>query len=195
MDTEREIERILEAFPERFSEMDKEGIRSGRYEIRQCTVCGDFMADGFYFEDGTYYCSERCMWEDGISKKDYLAYSYGLAPCDISEEVRALPYPKFRDWCIKNGNEDEAIGYYTEWDCPIDLIDRLNRCRGILNGTRPRDREEALDGFFSYWKEEVLPLYEDDEELLCSFEDALGGASPYRRGSRYMSWEDAIKEA
>lgn len=203
MDTEREIGLILSVFPDRFTEEEKRQIhdaisgRSQGYEIRQCDVCGAFMNEGHYFEDGIYYCSEECMHKDGISDKDYLAYYYGFEPSEISEEVMALPYQDFEWWCMKHGNEDLGTGYYTEWDCPTDLIDRLNKCRRELQDRPvrvPGSRDEALDGFYQYWKEEVLPLYERDGLILESLRDALGNESPYRDEHGFMTWEDAIAE-
>ena len=198
-----EIERIIEAFPERFTEEEKRQIkaavsgRSSGYEIRQCDVCGSYMNMGHYFEDGSYYCSEECMRKDGISEKDQTAYYYGLEPAELSEEVKALPLEDFTKYCEENGSEDESIGYYTEWESPMDLIYRLNQCRRELlaDGVKLPDRKKVLEGFFSYWQEEVLPLYEEDGAILESFEDALNNDSPYSNGKDYISWNDAITEA
>ena len=198
-----EIERIVRKYPERFTEEEKRQIkaavsgRSSGYEIRQCDVCGSYMNMGHYFEDGSHYCSEECMRKDGISEKDQTAYYYGLEPAELSEEVKALPLEDFTKYCEENGSEDESIGYYTEWESPMDLIYRLNQCRKELLESEvnlPEDREEVLEGFFSYWKEEVLPLYEEDGAILESFEDALGNESAYRNVQGFMSWREAIKE-
>ena len=200
-----EIERIIKAFPERFTEKEKRQIkaavsgRSSGYEIRQCDVCCNYMNRGYCFDDGSFYCSEECMEKDGldiIDMKKYTAYYYGLEAEKLSEEVMSLPMPELEAYCKEHRTQD-SFGFYTEWDCPDDLIERLNQCRRELlaDGVKLPDREKVLEGFFSYWQEEVLPLYEEDGAILESFEDALNNDSPYSNGKDYISWNDAITEA
>ena len=38
--------------------------------VRQCTICGDLMLEGYCIEGGTaYYCSDKCMADDNMSKE------------------------------------------------------------------------------------------------------------------------------
>ena len=97
--------------------------------------------------------------------------------------------------CMRNDGVSRILP--ASWDCPDDLIERLNQCRRELlaDGVKLPDRKKVLEGFFSYWQEEVLPLYEEDGAILESFEDALNNDSPYSNGKDYISWNDAITEA
>ena len=132
LDIDDEIEMILARFPDRFTEEEKEDLRSGDCEVRQCSVCGDFMWGGFLFYGGeAYYCSEECMEKDGISWQDYLLYYMGYdpkeCPGEIPEELNAMSDEELHEYSATWDGDSEV--FYTEWEADPDIIDRLNKCR------------------------------------------------------------------
>lgn len=113
--------------PDDFTANDLMNVASGRYEIRKCDICGRFMRSG-YIVDDRYSCSDECR-QKIESDKEYIADYYGIDISDIPENVMSLPYDEFEEWCENHGDEDEAVSYYTEWEAPSDLIDKLNARR------------------------------------------------------------------
>lgn len=133
---DKEIEKVLTRFPERFTEEEKEYLRSDYCEVRQCSECGNFMNAGWTFPDAgdgkPYYCSEECLRKDGISQRDMTLYYYGFAPGDVADDIEGLTDEEVDKWAMENGSEDDSIGFYTEWEAPLELVEKLNKCRREL---------------------------------------------------------------
>lgn len=132
---DEEIEKILTRFPDRFTEEEKEYLRSDYCEVRQCSECGEFMNAGFLFYGGErYYCSEECMEKDGISWRDYLLYYLGYDPEaypeDIPEELKAMSDEELDKYSAEWEGDSDV--FYTEWEAPLELIEKLNKCRREL---------------------------------------------------------------
>lgn len=131
-----EIEKMLAWFPDRFTEEEKEYLKSDDCEVRQCSICGNFMNAGWLFPDAMdgkpYYCSEECLRKDGISDRDMTLYYYGLVPDDVSDDIKGMTDEEVEEYARENGCEDRSIGFYTEWEAPLELIERLNKCRREL---------------------------------------------------------------
>ena len=40
--------------------------------VRQCSVCGNLMYEGYCIEGGvSYYCTDECMSEDGMTREEF----------------------------------------------------------------------------------------------------------------------------
>ena len=49
-----------------------ETINEYRDCIRQCSVCGKLMCQGYVIESGDgYYCSDDCMQKDGMTREEF----------------------------------------------------------------------------------------------------------------------------
>ena len=132
------IRKILARFPDTFTDEEKEVLLSDDCPVRQCDICGDFMADGWYFElfEHEYYCSEECLRKDGISHRDQILYYYGFDPEEVKEEIEGMTDEEAEKWAEENGSEDDSIGFWTDWAGSYDstgigyeLVDKLNELR------------------------------------------------------------------
>lgn len=66
------------------------------YSIRQCSVCGELMQEGYYL-DGNYACCDSC-------RIDYYMTHRG---CNTAEEAKKA--------YEKDYQEDDSNFYYTQW--------------------------------------------------------------------------------
>lgn len=64
--------------------------------LRICSVCGEFMTEGYITAEFDYYCSDKCRLED------YVKYTDG-------------DYGKAEELIAEDFTEDSEDFFYTEW--------------------------------------------------------------------------------